>query len=222
MTKYNPPRVHLFWLVVILLAAWFLFDSFVLANDHYYRDDDNVEVSTEVVTGDNINSDGSSWGIGAGGPGDVDIDKCWGSTQWGGLTIFKQKLVTIETCLGFEFLSLKKYKLAAMHFCNDKPTLKEFASETECEAEHDFTPSDSGNTDDNRDTEAPELKALVAQTAQYENERQQVREEQQADIDVLMDKFAALERRASRYAAAEREKREYAKAELERLREYAK
>lgn len=131
----------------------------------------------EVVSGDGD----SSWGIGAGGPGDVDIDDCWGSTQWGGLTIFRQKLVTLETCLGFRFLAIQKYELAAMHFCNDKPTLKEFANEAECEVAHDFTPLNP----------APDLGGLYNQAAQFD-EHYELAQQQEEEIEYLQKENASI------------------------------
>jgi len=158
-------------------------------HDDHHDDDgsDLVTVQTEVAN--TIKGD-SSWGIGAGGPGDVDIDRCWGSTQWGGLTIFRQKLVTIETCLGFEFLAIKQYKLAAMHFCNDNATLKEYTSEANCEFEHDFTPPD---TNPNENHGAFEEHYEIAQQQQQEIEY--LREENASIVGRLEALTERIERR---------------------------
>lgn len=72
--------------------------------------------------------------------GDVDIGQCRFSTQWGTPLFSKQKILLDETCVGFQFLALGQYDLAAMHFCNDEDTLTEFASEIDCELAHNFTP----------------------------------------------------------------------------------
>jgi len=212
MTNYNPPRVHLFWFAVVILAAWFLFDSLVLASDHYYRDDD-VEVSTEVVTGDNINSVGSHKSLAlVNSLGDVDINDCVISKQLSVIIFARQSYDYNLWCMALNMDKVQKYDEAATIRCLIPDIKKAFPKD--CESSMRFEPEI---------IESPELDTLYSQAAQHnedEEERQQVREEQQADIDVLMDKFAALERRASRYAVAEREKREYARQELERLKEY--
>lgn len=180
----EPKRVPLIIIVLIALAAVLLVMDVAYGDDddrghgHGHDDGDSSAVdASSIVTGD------SSWGIGAGGPGDVEINNCWGSTQWGGLTIFRQKLVTLETCLGFRFLALKKYELAAMHFCNDKPTLKEFANEAECEAEHDFTPPDP--------LDSPNLGGLYDQATQF-NEHYDLAQQQQEEIEYLKEENASF------------------------------
>ncbi len=186
----EPKRISLVWLLLPALAAVLL----VLDNSH--ADDDHghgqahhdngagaVSDASSVITGD------SSWGIGAGGPGDVDINGCWGSTQWGLLTIFKQKLVTLEICLGFRFLALKKYELAAMHFCNDKPTLKEFANEAECEVAHDFTPHNT-----------PNLEGLYDRAAQFD-EHYELAQQQEEEIVYLKEENASIVGRLDDLAA---------------------
>jgi hypothetical protein len=69
--------------------------------------------------------------------GDVDIAGCLGSTQWATPLFSKQKLVVNWPCLTEFYLRNGKYELAAMAICNTE-VVKEFASEADCEAAHDF------------------------------------------------------------------------------------
>jgi hypothetical protein len=69
--------------------------------------------------------------------GDVDIAGCLGSTQWATPLFSKQKLVVNWPCLTEFYLRNGKYELAAMAICNTE-IVKEFASEADCEAAHDF------------------------------------------------------------------------------------
>ena len=69
--------------------------------------------------------------------GDVDIAGCLGSTQWATPVFSKQKLVVNWPCLTEFYLRNGKYELAAVAICNTE-IRKEFASEDECRAAHDF------------------------------------------------------------------------------------
>ena len=160
---------------IVLVAGWRLVFA---QSDHECQgghncNDDPVIVST-ASGGDNLRS----YALGSGGPGDVDISGCLGSTQWGFLTAFKQKLVRDETCVGFRFLMLEKYELAAMHFCNDKATLKEFESEKACEFAHDFTPPDTDG---------------VAQGVNRSfDENYELTQEQEEEIEYLQEENASI------------------------------
>lgn len=70
--------------------------------------------------------------------GDVDIAQCLGSEQWNTPLFGKQKLVINWPCMAEFYLRNGKFQLAAMAVCNTEIE-KEFASEAECEAAHDFT-----------------------------------------------------------------------------------
>jgi len=214
MNRYNPPRVHLIWLIVAAILMVAIVFKAADASDHYYRDDDNIEVSTDVVTGDNINTGSTHRSLAlANALGNVDINDCVISKQISIAVLYARQSYDYNLwCMAGKLDAISKHDEAATLRCRIPDIKKAFPAD--CEHSMRFEPEI---------VEPPDLTELYAQSAQHnddEEERQQVREEQQADIDILMDKFAALERRASRYAAAEREKREYARAELERLKEY--
>lgn len=174
------------------------------------NDDGSDLVTVQIEKG------GASWGLGAGGPGDVDIDRCWGSTQVGAFTIFRQKLVTLETCLGFEFLAIKKYKLAAMHFCNDKDTLKEFDSEAKCETAHDFTPL-GGAADVIRS-----LDETYEFAQQQEQEIEYLQEENASIVDRLERLTERLEQRPATVSSQVQTQIQRQESDAERRRARAK
>jgi len=81
MNRYNPPRVHLIWLIVAAILMVAIVFKATEASDHYYRDDDG-DVEVGVVTGDNINSGGSHKSLAlVNSLGDVDINDCVISKQ---------------------------------------------------------------------------------------------------------------------------------------------
>ena len=69
--------------------------------------------------------------------GDVDIAGCLGSTQWATPVFSKQKLTINWPCMATFYLNNNMPDLAAVAICNTE-IRKEFASEDECRAAHDF------------------------------------------------------------------------------------
>lgn len=98
----------------------------------------DVTVSTgDMVGGDTVlNNDSRALAL-SNAMGDVDIAGCLGSTQWATPLFSKQKLVVNWPCLTEFYLRNGKYELASMAICNTE-IVKEFASEADCEAAHDF------------------------------------------------------------------------------------
>lgn len=104
--------------------------------------DTNVPVNVDVTGGDSpvsVNHQSRALAL-SNGLGDVDIAGCLGSTQWATPLFSKQKLVVNWPCLAEFYLEHGKYELASMAICNTE-IVKEFASEAECEAAHDFAPA---------------------------------------------------------------------------------
>lgn len=102
----------------------------------------DVTVDTTVSTGDMVGGDTSlsnnSRALAlSNGLGDVDIAGCLGSTQWATPVFSKQKLVVNWPCMAEFYLRNGKYELAAMAICNTE-IRKEFATEDDCRAAHDF------------------------------------------------------------------------------------
>lgn len=112
--------------------------------------------------------------------GDVDIAGCLGSEQWNSVVFGKQKLVLNWPCMAEFYLRNEKYDLAAMAICNTE-VVDEFASESECEAAHDFGPV------------AVPAPAMIIESDDEDEERW--REEQQELVIDLQEKIAELEKR---------------------------
>jgi hypothetical protein len=136
-----------------------------------------VEVNTDVTGGPvSVQHKSESLGIGLSNSlGDVDIAGCLGSTQWATPLFSKQKLVVNWPCLAEFYLKNGKYELAAMAICNTE-IIKEFEDEAACEAAHDFGPQ-----------EEPVSEIL--------EQRQQIEEYHQEDIQVVQMAQASLEAR---------------------------
>jgi hypothetical protein len=129
----------------------------------------------DLVGGDtNVSTGGNKSLALANGLGDVDIAGCLGSTQFGTPLFSKQKLVINNVCLAQFYLDLNKYALAAMALCNIPGIIKEFESEDECRAAHDF---------------APIYEAAVIVEDDYD---EQYRMEQQMRYDELEQKIEAI------------------------------
>lgn len=206
----NETKAKLWGLLALALAAaWFIW-GINLAEGSERRgnnDDVNVDVDSTVnVGGDTVNVGGSTLTGGdvsvpvnvTGGSnsmhneskslalgnvlGDVDIADCLGSTQWSTPVFGRQGLTLNNVCMAEFYLSAGKYQLAAMALCNIKEILREFDSEEECEAAHDFTPSD------------PVAAAVADVTRAYEQELEQLRWEQATMQAQITEQQALLER----------------------------
>ena len=97
-------------------------------------------VNNEVTTGDMVGGDttlNSKALALSNALGDVDIAGCLGSTQWATPLFSKQKLVVNWPCMATFYLNNNMPDLAAMAICNTE-IRKEFATEQECRAAHDF------------------------------------------------------------------------------------
>jgi len=94
--------------------------------------------SASAEVGDVLLSGGTSKALGLGRSSfDVDINQCLASTSWDTIVGGKQKVVLNWVCMAEFYLKNGKPELAAMAVCNTE-VLKEFDSEEDCEAAHDF------------------------------------------------------------------------------------
>lgn len=100
----------------------------------------DVSVPVDITGGSaNVQQNSDSFALGlANGLGDVDIAGCLGSTQWATPIFSKQKLTVNWPCLAEFYLRNGKPELAAMAICNTE-VVKEFDTEADCEAAHNFT-----------------------------------------------------------------------------------
>ena len=100
----------------------------------------DVSVPVDITGGSaNVQQNSDSFALGlSNGLGDVDIAGCLGSTQWATPLFSKQKLTVNWPCLAEFYLRNGKPELAAMAICNTE-VVKEFDTEADCEAAHNFT-----------------------------------------------------------------------------------
>jgi len=127
--------------------------------------------------------------------GDVDIAQCLGSTQWSTPVFGKQKLQLNWPCMAEFYLRNGRYDLAAMAICNTE-IAKEFESESDCEAAHNFEPNPSSHTE-----------AVVLQE-QVEGLQRQITELEQRPVPAPIITYQSVitdERKAAVYRALEKE-----------------
>jgi len=97
-----------------------------------------VNVTTGDMVGGNTSLSNNSKALALSNVlGDVDIAGCLGSTQWATPVFSKQKLTINWPCMATFYLNNNMPDLAAVAICNTE-IRKEFASEDECRAAHDF------------------------------------------------------------------------------------
>lgn len=145
--------------------------------------DVSVPVSVDAGSTTSLHTESKSLALGN-VLGDVDIADCLGSHQWSTPIFGRQDLKLNQVCMAEFYLSAGKYQLAAMSLCNIKEILREFESEEECEAAHDFTP-------------AP---VAAAPARAVEEELEQLRWEQSMLQSQIAEQQALLERAESRPA----------------------
>lgn len=143
-----------------------------------------TNVTTGSMSGGDLNNESLAIAL-SNSLGDVDIAGCLGSTQWATPLFSKQKLVVNWPCLTEFYLRNGKYELASMAICNTE-IVKEFATEAECEAAHNFG-----------EMFEPEVVMVEPSDEHYEEEREWHEEQMmlQQDYD---ERIAQLEQRMSR------------------------
>ncbi len=130
--------------LVLLLFALPAFAQDDCRGNHNCGGDDgstpiDIDIATEV-TGPTIGGDSvRSYGIGH-SLGDVDINECLGSTQWGTPIFSKQKLVPNLWCRAETYDAKGMYDNAARMRCRIPDILSSYTSETECEREEEYHP----------------------------------------------------------------------------------
>ena len=217
MTKYNPPRIPLFWLVMIAFFVFIVFAKMTWASDHSYDDDDaNVEVSTEVISGDNVNTGGSYRSLAlANALGDAAISNCVVTKQLSVVVVLAWQGFEYDLmCVAREMDEAGKYAEAATLRCQIKDLRKAFRDN--CETALNFKPSDNGTT------ESSELTTLVAQAAQHnkdEDERQREYADRLVALEQLFDKQEADSHRVAQQQQVQQQQyQQIQRAEEARMR----
>lgn len=103
-----------FFIVMLVAPTW--------ATEVIQSNDQNLQTTGDVNTGGN-----ETFGF-AHSLGDVDLNQCMGSTQWGTILVSKQKLVLNKWCAADSLDSKGMYKAAAMLRCSIKEVSKVLGS----------------------------------------------------------------------------------------------
>lgn len=187
-------------IIILLLMPCLTFADKNSDIDITQSNDQNLQSTGDVNVG---TGDSRAWGFGH-SMGDVDIAQCLGSTQWDTILGGQQKLVLNNVCMAEFYLKNEKWGLAAMALCNQPEILKEFGSEAECEAAHDFAPAE---------IEVPASGPSITCEIEHE-EVSMVVEEQQMELETIEQRLARIES-GQRAAAAKR--RQSAMQTMEKL-----
>lgn len=155
MTDINHKRWPALWVIVFSLIL------IALVNVSWANPDveQEVEVNTDVTTGDQIVGGDSSRAFGfSGSPGDVDINECLASTQWGLLTFFKQKVSVNKWCYARYYDSIGQYDTAAKMRCSIPEVRELFTTDTLCKSGNKVLvlqtckePEGTGNNDEDEE-----------------------------------------------------------------------
>lgn len=194
------------WVFIVLLMVLTLLALRAEATDR-----DEVEVSTGDNTAANSVTTGSSRAYGLSHSlGDVDINDCLASTQWGTIIVSRQRVVLNRWCAAevYDFKGL--HDMAALMRCGIPEIAEYFGSESACIEANTVEPEiERGN----EDRHAEDVNAITARLNALEERNQSLQEE-----------YAALERRrqiAARQSSEEREReRERAREALSGLEGY--
>lgn len=148
-----------------------------------------------------LNSDSKSFAF-AHGLGDVDINDCLGSAQWGTIIVSHQYLLLNKWCAAEVYDSKGLYKMAAILRCDIKEVSKHFVDHDECVAANTMSPPPVMTQ--------PERKPVIVDTTDEVMA-------QQKELDSLERKLTAL---AAQQRATQQDlirKQRIAKRTLERL-----
>ena len=168
----SKPKPNLLLMLAIALFATAVVFEIAYGDNHKYRDDDgDVTIDNVLTGGDNSNvatnsmSGGRSYGA-SHSLGDVDLNQCMGSTQWGSIIISRQKLVLNKWCAGESYDAKRMFKMAALLRCDIPEISKHFIDKAECVKENTATlhvePPDEPKRADRDDEYYDRLYARIA------------------------------------------------------------
>lgn len=219
-------------LLISALAITFMLSFYTSAHadpDHHgcqgnCPSDGGGDVAVSLESGD-VNASPSynskSLGIGlSNGLGDVDINDCLASTQFGTPLFSKQGVILNKWCAAEVYDAKGLYKMAAVMRCDIQDVRKHFASKEECQEANTVVITQVI-------TYVPEPQTQSTVDVYHDDHE----EEEEEVHDGLAERLAELEtkreadaRRATRYAneqrAYESEQRSYAQQALADLEEY--
>jgi len=201
------------WLIVILLAPALAFAT----PDIVQSNDNNAQTTGDVVTGD------SKAFAFAHSLGDVDINQCLGSTQWGTILVSKQKLVLNKWCAAEVYDAKGMHSMAARLRCQISEIKTLFNTHQSCILENTYEPIPVGVPTPGPDDEGTRPDA-VGEVSKYEDQDLPDMDVVQHQIDLQEEEFDTLTQRVARIesgnilaARRAQQRRDYAQLTIERL-----
>lgn len=205
-----------------LLLLLFLLPVAALASPDIIQSNDN----NAQTTGDVVNEIGGSTSRAYGfshALGDVDINQCLGSTQWGSILVSKQKLVLNKWCAAEVFDAKHMHSMAARLRCQIPEISNLFDTALGCISENTYTPSATPiptpgpDEDGYRPDEAGDISEWGDSLSPGLGIVQQQIAIQAEEYETLEQRIARIENGNRIAARKAQERRNYAQMTIERL-----
>lgn len=199
----------------IIIALFFLLPLAAFADDcrgNQPCGTSNTDVTTNVgiETGPTtvnagdvaVNSDSKSFAF-AHGLGDVDINQCLASTQWGTILVSKQKIVLNKWCAAESYDARGLHTMAALIRCDIKEIGKHFNNEEECVQANTYSPP-------------PEPVTIIVPAATPNVEQLAEVEQKHESLEQRLERIERSQRAA---AAKAQQRREIAQETYQKIKE---
>lgn len=215
----EPRRTNLWMLIAIaIVVCTIVFD--VHADDGHGHDHGGEDILTG---GDNTATNSASiagsrsYGFGY-GMGDVDLNQCMGSTQWGTILGGKQKLILNKWCAAESYDARGLHVMASLLRCDIEDIRKHFATDQGCIDANTMKSIDkdlsiSINQEEIDDIHEEDISALYARLSDLEAQRT-------ADTTKAEKAANRANAAAQRANQAESDRKEYAQEMLKELQEW--
>jgi len=159
--------------------------------------------------------------------GDVDINQCLGSTQWGTIIVSKQKLVLNKWCAAEVYDAKGMYSVAAKLRCQIPEINKLFNTDLECIRENTWTPPPTtppGSGPDGEETRPDAAGGVSEPGGMHRPVDPEAYVQQQIAINIQEEELETLEQRVARIeyggriaAQKAQARRDYAQHTIKRL-----
>ena len=189
---------------LIIILLW---PIIVLAdNGHGHDHGGDVDVANSITGGDvsldtgdvSISDSTRSYGF-AYGMGDVDINQCLASTQWGTILVSRQKVVLNKWCAAESYDARGLHFMAALLRCDIDEVIEHFESKDECVKANTYRPP-----------EPEPAPAIIIPAVPVEVEEEH---------DNLEQRLVSLERSQRAAAIKAQQRREVAQETYEKVKE---
>jgi len=135
-------KIRFFFLALIFIALLAALIPAAFADDKCYGkkcDDPVSQAVSQVVAGDSL----KSYAFGMGGPGDVAIQDCLASTQWGVIGFYRQKVGLNRWCAAEAYDQKGMAHMAAVMRCGITDVRAYFESDKACHEANTYVPRET-------------------------------------------------------------------------------